>query len=85
MSAPSAPAGGTAPAEGVREEAKPSLRPVWLVFARRKYSDPLAEIGTVRAESADMAAMFARSIYDEHPWIEMIVVPRDSVRTVIVP
>ena len=85
MSAPSAPAGAAATPVGVREEAKPSQRPVWLVFARRKYSEPLAEVGTVRAESADMAAMFARSIYDEHPWIEMVVVPRDSMRTVIVP
>ena len=75
----------TAPPAGVREEAKPSLRPVWLVFARRKYADPLYEVGTVRAENADMAAVFAHSIYDEHPWIEMIVVPRSSVRTVIAP
>jgi 1,2-phenylacetyl-CoA epoxidase PaaB subunit len=75
----------TAPPAGVREEAKPSLRPVWVVFARRKYADPLYEVGTVRAENADMAAVFAQSIYDEHPWIEMIVVPRSSIKTVIVP
>ncbi len=30
-----------------------------------------------------MAVLFAQSIYDEHPWIEMIVVPRDQARTVI--
>jgi 1,2-phenylacetyl-CoA epoxidase PaaB subunit len=74
-----------APPTGVREEAKPSLRPVWVVFARRKYADSLYEVGTVRADNADMAAVFAQSIYDEHPWIEMIVVPRSSIRTVIVP
>jgi 1,2-phenylacetyl-CoA epoxidase PaaB subunit len=68
---------------GVREEAKPSLRPVWLVMARRKYDEPLYQVGTVTAEHADMAALFAESIYDEHPWIEMIVVPRRSMRTVI--
>ena len=36
----------------------------------------LYEVGTVRADNADMADVFAQSIYDEHPWIEMIVVPR---------
>ena len=73
------------PAQGVREETKPALKPVWLVFARRKYAEPLAEIGTVRADSADMAAMYAHSIYDEHPWVEMVVAPRESLRTVIAP
>jgi 1,2-phenylacetyl-CoA epoxidase PaaB subunit len=68
---------------GVREEAKPSQRPVWLVFARRKYNEPLAQVGTVTANSGDMAVVYARSIYDEHPWIEMIVVPRSNTRTVI--
>ena len=68
---------------GVREEAKPSLRPVWVVFARRRYNESLAEVGTVRAETPELAAMFAQSIYDEHPWIEMVVVPRSSIKTVI--
>jgi hypothetical protein len=58
-------------------------QPVWLVLARRKYEEPLYQVGTVTAEDADMAALFAHSIYDEHPWIEMIVAPRDSLRTVI--
>lgn len=58
-------------------------QPVWLVLARRKYEEPLYQVGTVTAEDADMAALFAQSIYDEHPWIEMIVAPRDSLRTVI--
>jgi hypothetical protein len=70
---------------GVREEAKPSLRPVWVVFARRKYSEALYEVGTVRAETPELAAMFAESIYDEHPWIEMVVAPRSTMRTVIAP
>lgn len=68
---------------GVREEAKPSLRPVWVVFARRKYEDPLYQVGTVTADDVDMAAMFARSIYDEHPWVEMVIAPRASMKTVI--
>jgi hypothetical protein len=37
----------------------------------------------VCADDAEMAALFAQSIYDEHPWIEMIVAPREAARTVI--
>ncbi len=75
----------TPSAGGVREEVKPSLRPVWLVFARRKYDEPLYQVGTVTANTAAMAEVFARSIYDEHPWIEMVVAPRSTMRTVIEP
>ena len=67
----------------VREERKPSLRTAWLVFARRRYDEPLYQVGTVTAEEPEMAVIFARSIYDEHPWIEMIVVPRAQTHTVI--
>ena len=69
--------------DGVQEEAKPSLRPVWLVFARRRYGEPLAQVGTVTADTPEMAAVYARSIYDEHPWVEMVVAPRSSIKTVI--
>jgi 1,2-phenylacetyl-CoA epoxidase PaaB subunit len=56
---------------------------VWLVFARRRYDESLYQVGTVTSEDADMARLFAQSIYDEHPWIEMIVVPREQAQTVI--
>ena len=68
---------------GVREERKPSLRTAWLVLARRRYDEPLYQVGTVTADEPEMAVIFARSIYDEHPWIEMIVVPRNEAHTVI--
>jgi 1,2-phenylacetyl-CoA epoxidase PaaB subunit len=68
---------------GVSEESKPSLRPCWVVFARRRYDEPLYEVGTVTAEDPELAMIFARSIYDEHPWIEMLIVPRGAMRTVI--
>ena len=71
--------------EGVREEAKPSLRTAWMVLARRKYDEPLYQVGTVTADDPDLAMVFARSIYDEHPWVEMVVAPRASLRTVIAP
>ena len=69
--------------EGVHEEDKPSLRACWLVFARRRYDEPLYQVGTVTSDDPEMAIIFAQSIYDEHPWIEMIVVPRHGARTVI--
>ena len=71
------------PEGGVREEAKASLRNCWLVFARRRYDEPLYQVGTVTTDDPAMAQIFAQSIYDEHPWIEMIVVPRHAVHTVI--
>jgi len=60
-----------------------TARRVWLVFARRRYEEPLYQVGTVTAEDSDMARLFALSIYDEHPWIEMVVTPRDQTETVI--
>jgi 1,2-phenylacetyl-CoA epoxidase PaaB subunit len=60
-----------------------TAKPVWLVLARRKYEEPLYQVGTVTADDEEMAKLFAQSIYDEHPWIEMIVMPRDQAHTVI--
>ncbi len=56
---------------------------VWLVLARRAYDEPLRQIGTVEADDGDLAGVYARSIYDEFAWIEMAVVPRDALLTVI--
>ena len=70
-------------AGGVREELKPSLRPCWVVLARRRYDEALYQVGTVTTDDPAMAQIYAQSIYDEHPWIEMIVAPRDALRTVI--
>jgi hypothetical protein len=53
------------------------------VLARRAYDQPLAQVGTVEADDADLASVFARSIYDEFAWVEMAVVPRDALVTVI--
>jgi hypothetical protein len=55
----------------------------WLVLARRGYEEPLRQIGTVTADDADLASVYARTIYDEFAWIEMVVVPRDALITVI--
>jgi 1,2-phenylacetyl-CoA epoxidase PaaB subunit len=53
--------------------------PVYEVFARRVQGEPLRHIGSVAAPGDALARVYARSIYDEESWIEMFVVPRDSV------
>jgi 1,2-phenylacetyl-CoA epoxidase PaaB subunit len=57
--------------------------PVWEVFARKDYEAPLQHIGAVTERDEDLALVSARSIYDEQPWIEMIIVPRDAIREAI--
>ena len=56
---------------------------VWEVFARKTYDDPLHHVGTVTEDDEDLALVSARSIYDEQPWIEMIIVPRTAIREAI--
>jgi hypothetical protein len=53
------------------------------VYARRKYEEPLHEIGNVMADDVELAKVYARSIYDEFSWVEMVIVPRDCIVTVI--
>ncbi len=56
---------------------------VWQVYARRKYEEPLYEIGNVMADDVELAKVYARSIYDEFTWVEMVIVPRETIVTVI--
>ncbi|HEY8325985.1 MAG: hypothetical protein ACHQ1E_10090 [Ktedonobacterales bacterium] len=56
---------------------------VWQVYARQKYDEPLHEIGNIVADDVELAKVYARSIYDEFPWIEMTLIPRDTIVTVI--
>ncbi len=56
---------------------------VWEVFARSDYELPLHHIGAVTEDDEDLALVCARSIYDEQPWIEMIIVPRSAIREAI--
>lgn len=71
-----------APAATSRRAALNETR-VWQVYARQKYDEPLHEIGTIVADDVELAKVYARSIYDEFPWIEMMIIPRASVVTVI--
>jgi 1,2-phenylacetyl-CoA epoxidase PaaB subunit len=56
---------------------------VWEVFARKTYEEPLHHVGTVTESDEDLALVCARAIYDEQPWIEMILVPRSAIREAI--
>lgn len=56
---------------------------VWQVYARQAYEEPLHEIGNVMADDPELAQVYARSIYDEFNWIEMVLIPRESIITVI--
>jgi 1,2-phenylacetyl-CoA epoxidase PaaB subunit len=56
---------------------------VWEVFARQAYEEPLHHVGTLTESDEDLALVSARAIYDEQPWIQMIIVPRDSIREAI--
>ena len=53
---------------------------VWEVFARKGYEEPLHHVGAVSEDDEDLAQVAARSIYDEQPWIQMIIVPRSAIR-----
>jgi 1,2-phenylacetyl-CoA epoxidase PaaB subunit len=58
---------------------------VWEVFARTAYEEPLHHVGTITEDDEDLALVAARSIYDEQPWIHMIIVPRSTIREAIRP
>ena len=56
---------------------------VWEVFARKAYEEPLHHVGTVTEADEQLALVSARAIYDEQPWIHMILVPRTAIREAI--
>lgn len=51
---------------------------MWEVFARRKYEEPLYQVGTVAADDPHLALVYARTIFNEFSWVEMILFPRSS-------
>ena len=56
-------------------------RTMWEVFARRKFEEPLAHVGTVAADDPDLARVYARTIFNEFSWVEMVLSPRPSALT----
>jgi 1,2-phenylacetyl-CoA epoxidase PaaB subunit len=53
-------------------------RTMWEVYARRKYEEPLAHVGTVAADDRDLAQVYARTIFNEFTWVEMVLYPRGA-------
>ncbi len=68
-----------------REDGHGSEREYWEVFAREGADIPLRHVGAVEAATADDASVFARTLYDEFRWIEMLVAPRRAVVSVVRP
>ena len=58
-------------------------RRAWEVFARKEYEEPLHHVGTITEPDEDLALVSARAVYDEQPWIQMIIVPRAAIREAI--
>jgi hypothetical protein len=58
---------------------------LWEVFARRKYEEQLHHVGTLAADDAELAKVYARSIYDEFAWVEMVIAPREKFLAVLKP
>ena len=51
----------------------------YAVFARKLRVEPLRQVGSVVAPDDDLAKAYARATYDEERWVEMMIVPKDSV------
>jgi 1,2-phenylacetyl-CoA epoxidase PaaB subunit len=68
--------------ESIRRHVALQETRVWQVYARQKFEEPLHEIGNVMADDPELAVVYARSIYDEFAWIEMALVPRESIITI---
>ena len=80
-----APAGDRGVSNVDRTDGRAKHRVRWEVFARKAYEDPLHHVGTITEPDEDLALVSARAVYDEHPWIEMIIVPRSAIREAIAP
>jgi 1,2-phenylacetyl-CoA epoxidase PaaB subunit len=52
---------------------------IYEVFARRSHDEELKHVGSVNATDDDLAKAYAWTLYDEESWVEMCVVPRESV------
>ena len=55
------------------------------VFARQDADIPIRHIGRVDAATRDDAVVFARTLYEEWKWIDMFIVPRGEIATVVKP
>lgn len=51
---------------------------IYEVFARKSHQEPLMHVGSLNASDAELAKVYAWTMYDEENWVEMCVVPRSS-------
>ena len=58
---------------------------LWEVFARHDREERAHHVGTVAADGASDARVFAFMLYDERRWQEMYIAPRSAVVRVIDP
>ena len=49
------------------------------VFTRIKRGDNLMHVGTVEAETDELAHVYATFTYDEEDWVEMCVIRREQI------
>jgi hypothetical protein len=56
---------------------------VYDVYARTRDEKELHQVGDVIAPTVGLARAYAYQMYQESPWVEMFVAPRESVVTVI--
>jgi hypothetical protein len=56
---------------------------VYDVFARTRDEKELHQIGDVIAPTVGLARAYAYQMYQESPWVEMVVAPRSEIITVI--
>jgi 1,2-phenylacetyl-CoA epoxidase PaaB subunit len=63
----------------------PDLETYEVFAARPGKEQPLRHVGSVRAGSPALAAVYAKTIYDEWRWKSMFVVPRVACVRVIAP
>jgi len=57
----------------------------WEVFARHEHDQPLRHIGRVDATTVDDAEVFARTLYEEWKWLDMFIVRRPALVTLVRP
>lgn len=65
------------------DSSRMEARTMWEVYARRKFEEPLYQVGTVAADERDLAQVYARTIFNEFNWVEMVLYPRAAAVQVI--
>lgn len=63
--------------------AKKPAGDVYDVFARTRDERELHQVGDVIAPAPGLARAYAFQLYQESPWVEMIIAPRKTIVTLI--